>query len=74
MSEERFVFRGSSNIKAASYDPLTRRLTIDFHHGKAYPPIRGVSAETWNDFKGAESPGRYVNEHFKTIRRRDDLG
>ena len=62
---ERYVFKDSSNIRAATWNPLTRELRIDFSHGKSYPPVRNVSENTWKAFKAAPSPGAFVNRNFR---------
>ncbi len=62
---ETFVFRQSSNIKSATYDPAKRQLTIDYHHGRSYPAIQNVSPFTWRQFKLSDSPGAFVNKNFR---------
>ena len=58
----------SSNVKRARYDSEARTLEIDFHHGRTYPPISGVSPQKWAQFKRAGSPGAFINEHFRARR------
>ena len=62
---ERYIFEDSSNVRSATWDPLSHDLTIIFHHGKSFPPVKNVSEGTWRRFRAADSPGAFVNKNFR---------
>lgn len=55
----------SSNIKSATFDPDTNRMTVEFTHGRLYPPIYGVTKNQWREFVNAPSAGGYFNANFR---------
>ena len=55
----------SSNLHAAGYDETTQTLYIQFKGGLAYQ-YAGVSAETVEEFRQAESMGKYFHAHIRT--------
>jgi len=63
MTAEPYAFRGSSVVKAATYDDEAHALTIDFHNGNR-ATVPNVGPAKWAAFRRADSPGRFVNEHF----------
>lgn len=63
---EDHTFHGSSNVRSARYDPTMRTVSIQFHHGRTYPPITGVSPAMWASFKRSDSPGGFINKHWRT--------
>ena len=56
----------SSQVNAIGHDEATQTLAVQFKHGAGaiyhYP---GVSRETFEAFKGAESIGKYFGQHLK---------
>lgn len=55
---ETFVFRGSSNLAEASYDPEVEDLTIDFVSGDSYL-YRNVPVSVYKALCASPSPGSY---------------
>lgn len=58
----------SSQVKAIGHDEATQTLAVQFNHGAGaiyhYP---GVSRETFEAFKGAESIGKYFGQNLKHL-------
>lgn len=58
----------SSQIKAIGYDEETETLAVQFKHGAgAISHYPGVSQETFEAFKGAESLGKYFGMHIQPL-------
>ena len=55
---------GSSAIKAATYDPVTKTAHITYNSGRTYG-YDNISASDWDAFKNADSKGSYVNKNWK---------
>jgi len=55
---------GSSNVKEISYCKQLNELFVTFQNDATYI-YYDVPAETWNEFKEAESKGRYVSTVIK---------
>lgn len=64
MPAETFVFRGSSNLSTAAYDPETRDLRIKFQDGNEYV-YHGVDPSTYRGLTLAGSAGQYLHRHIK---------
>lgn len=56
--------KASSNIESAKYDADTETLTVTFKSGGTYT-YPGVSAEVWEAFDTADSPGSYFHSHIR---------
>ncbi len=56
----------SSNIAAISYVPETQGLMVKFNSGSVYT-YADVPAEVFDDFKDADSKGKFFNEHIKGV-------
>jgi hypothetical protein len=54
----------SSSIASVGYDPVSRRLEIEFHNGSLYEYF-SVPQATFKALITASSAGRYLNEEFK---------
>lgn len=54
----------SSFLKGCSYDEEKQELTVFFQNGKEYP-FADVSKEIYEEFKDAESPGKYFGAYIK---------
>jgi hypothetical protein len=61
---ETFVFRGSSNLATAAYDPESRELTIEFQSGDEYK-YTGVDSGTYRGLTLAGSAGQYFARNIK---------
>lgn len=64
MVAETFVFRGSSNLAEASYDPQVENLTIKFQDGSDYLYFN-VEPSTYRSLTLAASPGQYFHRQIK---------
>ncbi len=56
----------SSNIKQIGYDPETQDVHVHFHNGTAVI-YRNVPEQVYEDFLGADSPGRFLNSNLKNV-------
>ena len=65
MVAETFIFRSSSNLSSASYDPDEQTLTIEFQSGDAYT-YSDVPVETYRGLTLASSPGQYFHRQIKS--------
>lgn len=54
----------SSNIRSVGYDPAELLLEVEFASGGVYR-YQGVSRETYEEFIGAESMGRFFGGHIR---------
>ncbi|MBU2177666.1 MAG: KTSC domain-containing protein [Gammaproteobacteria bacterium] len=54
----------SSNIEAIGYVEETKGMLVQFKNGSVYR-YADVPAKVFEDFKGAGSKGKYLNEHIK---------
>jgi|RhiMethySRZTD1v2_1073278.scaffolds.fasta_scaffold232973_1 KTSC domain-containing protein len=54
----------SSSIAALGYDDDTETLEVEFASGVVYR-YRGVSQDTFEDFRQAPSKGAFFNQHIK---------
>lgn len=54
----------SSVIHSAVHSGKMNKLLIIFDSGKTYV-YYGVTREVWDDFKNAESQGKFFNEHIR---------
>ena len=61
---ETFIFRGSSNLAQASYDPETQELIIAFQSGDEYS-YSNVPVETYRGLTHASSAGAYFHRQIK---------
>ena len=55
----------SSNIKAIGYDPATRVMRVEFHHGGSYEH-RDVTSEEHEALMSASSKGSHYHRHFRS--------
>jgi hypothetical protein len=55
----------SAHLAQAEYDSGARELRVQFKNGKTHAYLN-VPPETWQEFQGAESKGKYF--HQKIIR------
>jgi len=60
MVQETFVFRGSSNLQDATYDPDVENLTITFQSGDSYLYFN-VPPSVYRALTQASSAGQYWN-------------
>jgi hypothetical protein len=56
----------SSMLAAASYDPETRELTVEFRNGNHYR-YEEVSQAIFDDFLGADSQGGFFARRIKGV-------
>ena len=63
---ETFVFRGSSNLSAATYDPEVENLTIDFQSGDTYTYFN-VPPAVYRALTLSPSAGQYFWRHIKGV-------
>ena len=61
---ETFVFRSSSNLSTASYDPETQELTLEFQSGDEYT-YQNVPAEVYDRLIRAPSAGQFFHRQIK---------
>ncbi len=61
---ETFVFRGSSNLASASYDPEVENLQIEFVSGDSYTYFN-VPPAIYRALTLAASAGQYFHRHIK---------
>lgn len=61
---ETFVFKGSSNLAEASYDPDTETLRIEFQDGSEYDYFN-VPNRTYTSLTLAGSAGEYFHRNIK---------
>jgi hypothetical protein len=61
---ETFIFRSSSNLSSASYDPDEQTLTIEFQSGGSYT-YSNVPPETYRGLTLASSAGQYFHRQIK---------
>lgn len=54
----------SSNIKSIGYDPLRKKLEVEFNSGSVYR-YKDVPKSVYNEFMSADSKGRYLNQNIK---------
>ena len=58
----------SSQVKAIGHDETTQTLAVQFKHGAgAIYHYTGVSRDTFEAFKGAESIGKFFGQHLKHL-------
>lgn len=62
---ETFVFRNSSNLAEASYDPDVENLDIVFTDGSAYTYFN-VPAQTYRSLTLSGSPGQFFWRHIRS--------
>lgn len=62
---ETFVFRNSSNLSEASYDPDVENLDITFQSGDTYTYFN-VPAQTYRSLTLAGSPGEFFYRHIRS--------
>lgn len=57
----------SSFISGAQYNPKTRELYVNIHNnrGKTQYKYYDVDTKTFNNFKNAESKGKFFNQNVK---------
>jgi hypothetical protein len=55
----------SSRINKIAYRELDNTLTIAFQTGENFAAFSGVPKKVFEDFLGAESPGRFYDDHVK---------
>ncbi len=53
----------SSMISSVGYDPISEILEVEFNSGGVYQ-YGEVSQETYRELMGAESKGRYMQDHI----------
>ena len=61
---ERREFPESSVLHSASYDKVMNRLTVTFKSGRSYD-FFDVPPSIWEEFKKAESKGRFFTQNIK---------
>lgn len=54
----------SSTIVSIAHDPETEEMEVAFKSGKTYS-FRGVSAQKFDNFRLAPSPGKHFHQHFR---------
>jgi hypothetical protein len=54
----------STTLKAATYQEQSASLELEFCTGKVYCYL-GVPVETYEELLGAESKGKYFNQHIR---------
>ena len=54
----------STMIASATYDPDNGSLDVTMHHGRDYT-VSGVTADEWDRFKSAQSPGGFWHAVLK---------
>ena len=54
----------SSNLKAVGYDPKNKVMGVMFSSGSVYFYL-GVTERVWENFKGAESKGKFFGASIK---------
>ena len=64
MAWETFSGFDSSNISCLKYDNHSQILEVIFNSGGVYHYFN-VPAQVWEDFKRADSKGKYLHEHIK---------
>jgi len=60
---ETFVFSGSSNVAACTYDEGEQTLDVSFHGGDTYR-YYDVPQTTYRSFTLSPSPGRFVHSRL----------
>lgn len=58
------IYVDSSNIDQIGYDEAEGECHVIFKGGRHYV-YSDVSEETWNNFHGADSHGKFLNAEFK---------
>jgi hypothetical protein len=61
---EHFSAFESTNISLISYEAATETLQVTFHNGGAYQYF-DVSANKWDEFKRADSKGKFLHQQIK---------
>lgn len=56
----------SSNLRSVGYDPETRVLEVEFHHGGVYQYF-GVPASVYSSLMSVGSHGSYLHSHVKGV-------
>ena len=67
LANENIDAESSKMIEKAEYRPLYHELDIWFKSTGAKYTYKGVSEETWQEFKSAESKGKYFHKFIKNI-------
>lgn len=65
---EHFSAFESSNISLISYDATTETLEVTFHNGAIYQYL-DVSSTKWDEFKLADSKGKFLHQQIKNQHR-----
>lgn len=60
---ETHIFRNSTNVEEATYNPETTVLQVTFKSGRTWE-YEGVSVQLWTAFQHAASPGRFVQNNL----------
>jgi len=55
----------SSTVKSIAHDPETETMEVTFHSGKTYS-FRNVSAQKFENFRLAPSPGKHFAANFRS--------
>ncbi len=58
-------FSGDSWILGAKYDDESQRMQIYIGNKGEIYELEGVPQQTWNEFKGAKSKGKYFNAYIR---------
>jgi len=58
------VYLNSSAIRRVEYNPVTRRMVIEFTSGHSYP-FCGVPENVYKALIAASSAGQYYHDHIK---------
>lgn len=61
---EEFTAFESSNVRKISYDEPSTTLEVTFHNGSTYQYF-DVPVNKWDDFKRADSKGKFIHQHLK---------
>lgn len=64
MPAETFVFRGSSHLATAAYDPETKDMKVAFQNGDE-GVYHGVDPDSYRGLTLAPSAGQYLHRHFR---------
>ncbi|NBP03853.1 MAG: KTSC domain-containing protein [Proteobacteria bacterium] len=67
LEKDQFDTESSSLLTRAEYDPLMHYLHVWFKNSGAKYTYKGVPEETWAEFKGSESKGKYFHAFIKQV-------
>jgi len=67
LTTEQFDTESSKLLLKAEYNPLYHRLKLQFKTNGSVYEYKGVSEETWFEFKNSESKGKYFHAFIKNV-------